>query len=387
MKHQYLFITGNHHELSRAEITSLLPAASIIVDEKNILIIETDTEISNEYIHTLGGIIKIGFVHKTSSSLHANEILPLLPAETHKTIFGISFYPETKQNAYLAKKIGYEIKNIMKERGQSSRLVNTKQATLSSVTVEKNKLLTKGAEIIIIKHENTYFYATTLAVQDFEQYSLRDFGRPSRDDRSGMLPPKLAQILINLSGPNNSKTLLDPFCGSGTILQEAMLMGYKKIIGSDISSQAISDTKHNLQWLQHTFPIQNDISIQLYESSIQNLQKTMHETDIHKIIFEGYLGPTLPHAGRINKIITELTELYAETFKIFEQLLEKNGIIVAALPAWSIENKKYFLPIEKIITPSLKQKNMPGQTPRHTFIYSRPYQTVQREIFILTKTQ
>ena len=58
------------------------------------------------------------------------------------------------------------------------------------------------------------FLGQTLVVQPFKVLSKRDFGRPARDDHSGMLPPKLAQIMINLARRNDdisTKTILDPF--------------------------------------------------------------------------------------------------------------------------------------------------------------------------------
>ena len=85
--------------------------------------------------------------------------------------------------------------------------------------------------------------AQTEAVQPFEQFSARDFGRPGRDDLSGMLPPKLAIIMINLAQTPLNSILLDPFCGSGTILSEAVLLGYTNLIGTDISEKAIADSK------------------------------------------------------------------------------------------------------------------------------------------------
>src|SRR5205823_3602162 len=91
------------------------------------------------------------------------------------------------------------------------------------------------------------------AVQPFEQFSARDFGRPGRDDLSGMLPPKLAIIMINLAANDTISVLLDPFCGSGTILSEALLLGYKNLIGSDISEKAVADTKTNLDWIANKF--------------------------------------------------------------------------------------------------------------------------------------
>ena len=35
-------------------------------------------------------------------------------------------------------------------------------------------------------------------MQDFEQWGARDYGRPSRDAVRGMLPPKLARMMVNL---------------------------------------------------------------------------------------------------------------------------------------------------------------------------------------------
>jgi tRNA G10 N-methylase Trm11 len=58
-----------------------------------------------------------------------------------------------------------------------------------------------------------------------------------------MIPPKLAQVMINLARRDEAdfqdKILFDPFCGSGTILMEAYLMGIKNIIGSDLSDREL----------------------------------------------------------------------------------------------------------------------------------------------------
>ena len=93
-------------------------------------------------------------------------------------------------------------------------------------------------------------------MQPFKDLSRLDFGRPARDDFSGMLPPKLAQIMINLAQVQNPEALIiDPFCGSGTILSEALLMGYKDLLGSDISPKAIADTYKNISWIKDLYKI------------------------------------------------------------------------------------------------------------------------------------
>jgi tRNA (guanine10-N2)-dimethyltransferase len=60
------------------------------------------------------------------------------------------------------------------------------------------------------------------------------------------LDPFLARAMINLSEINPSKILFDPFCGSGSILIEAALMGFK-VIGSDINLKLIKGANLNLR--------------------------------------------------------------------------------------------------------------------------------------------
>ena len=61
--------------------------------------------------------------------------------------------------------------------------------------------------------------------------------KPYRDMRRGMLPPKLARSLVNLAigakSPSDM-TILDPFCGTGTVLMEAMLLG-THVVGTDLA--------------------------------------------------------------------------------------------------------------------------------------------------------
>jgi tRNA (guanine10-N2)-dimethyltransferase len=60
------------------------------------------------------------------------------------------------------------------------------------------------------------------------------------------LDPILARAMINLSEVSASKILMDPFCGSGSILMEAALMGFKAI-GSDINLKLIKGAILNLR--------------------------------------------------------------------------------------------------------------------------------------------
>jgi 2-polyprenyl-3-methyl-5-hydroxy-6-metoxy-1,4-benzoquinol methylase len=190
-------------------------------------------------------------LNKKSTNFSQNLEDKLLSVEG-KTIFGISIYRATDElklgTLEMLERWGKTIKQTLKQSVQSVRYVESREPILSSVSVDKNGLVKRGREFLVYEEKDGSFsVAKTMAVQPFEELGARDFGRPGRDDTSGMLPPKLALMLINLTGATTNQTLLDPFCGSGTVITEAMVLGFQSIIGSDISEKAVSDTKKNVK--------------------------------------------------------------------------------------------------------------------------------------------
>ena len=64
------------------------------------------------------------------------------------------------------------------------------------------------------------------------------------------LQPKIARCMVNLSRvkvDNINGHIYDPFCGTGTILIEAGLIGVKKIFGSDIDIRMVKGARLNLK--------------------------------------------------------------------------------------------------------------------------------------------
>jgi len=64
-------------------------------------------------------------------------------------------------------------------------------------------------------------------------------------ERHDALRPTVAAAMVRLAGPPRS-SLLDPCCGSGTILNEALSMGWKQVHGTDIDPRAIETARHNV---------------------------------------------------------------------------------------------------------------------------------------------
>ncbi|MDD4332590.1 MAG: DNA methyltransferase [Patescibacteria group bacterium] len=415
---KYFFILGNNPTLSVAEISAVFGLNNNVetrhyLVSTNVFILETDQEINTQkLIQDLGGTIKIGKIINVETPNYASlqdEIKKIIGEKINKknpgtsrsedrdaslTLgkfnFGISNYSNKNINTKI---IGMEIKTWLKEQGISSRFVTSKEKTLSSVVVEQNKLLKNGIEIIILPNSEIGF---TLAVQPFKELSYRDYGRPARDDLSGMLPPKLAQIMINLSGikTNNltslqNATILDPFCGSGTIITEAMLIGFQNLIGSDISAKAIEDTRKNIGWIQNAYNLP-PVSCKLINEQSSQISKKIKPASVDAIVTEPYLGP---QRGKINfeKIVRELENLYSQTLKEFYKILKPNGRVVMIWPV--LQNKCFLNPklnnfkIKNSISNELKNNKFIKLTPRNTIVYGREGQKVWREIVILEKNK
>jgi tRNA G10 N-methylase Trm11 len=423
---KYFFVLGSNPTLSLAEISAVFDLKQgkpdNIIFLENVLILNTEKEFdATALIARLGGTIKIGLIEfesENNKDVIVNEVQWIIDkkATSGKFHFGISAYSRKPMNS---RTIGMEIKKHLRDKEISCRFVVSREATLSSVVVEQNKLLRNGIEIVLINDKGKIFGGHTLAVQPFKELSYRDYGRPARDDRSGMLPPKLAQIMINLSGlfaitlmkeglssialaKEEGGVLLDPFCGSGTILTEAALMGYQNLVGTDISPKAIEDTRKNMEWIIRKWELgtcrparrvgnlpAGEASWELKTSDAKNISKEFKDNSIDTIITEPYLGP---QRGKIDfqKVKKELEELYRNSLKEFYKILKPGGRVVMVFPIFQASNIKLQADLNgfKIINPLpdflAGNKNI-ELTSRNTIVYGREGQRVWREIVILEK--
>ena len=392
---KYFFILGSNPTLSSAELAAIFDNTSkLSLIQTNIVILETDQEIMANIIKKIGGTIKFGLIHDEINPGNTNEVLNAIAgfakpeSSEAKFMFGLSSYGKNKTNL---KPLAMEFKKLLKESGINSRWVISREPTLSSVVVEQNKLTTdRGVEITIIQFNKKLLLGKTLAVQPFKELSFRDYGRPARDDHSGMLPPKLAQIMINLSGATKASVILDPFCGSGTIITEALLMGYGHIIGADISTKAISDTKTNIAWIEQNFK-SRPVNLKLLNSDATQISKHLAPNSVDAIITEPYIGP---QRGLFNleKIIRELERLYSKSLVEFKKILKPNGKIIMIWPSFYSKRQNIYLNPDlaglKIINPipkNLQTNIFIKLTSRQTIIYGREQQKVWREIMVLEK--
>ncbi len=390
----YFFVLGTHLKLSLAELDSLLDIKKAqLIDNIFVVKLDKNLELTN-FIKKIGGTIKAGIIEKAITETGSefaliNNILNIIKNELSnkpKIIFGFSSFGKPLP----VSKLAMRLKKELKKENIKSRWIQGREKNLSSVIITQNKMIDgkkekKGIEIILIKTNNKIFIGYTQTAQDFKGLSFRDYGRPARDSRSGMLPPKLAQIMINLTKTKSSDKILDPFCGSGTILTEAILAGYKNIIGADISQKAIEDTKKNIKWIQKQFKI--NIKPTLLYTDARQLSKQIQTNSIDAIVTEPFLGPQRGHIN-IKKVVTELEELYSRGLKEFYKILKPNKKVVMVWPIIQGYSIKPRLNGFKIINPfsaNLSQKIKLNKKTKFGLIYGRTGQKVQRRIVVLQK--
>ena len=234
--------------------------------------------------------------------------------------------------------------------------------------------------------------AVTLTVQDVEEYSRRDFGIPVPDPASGMLPPKLAQAMINLAvGDTKNAIVYDPFCGNGRLLLEGQAMGFS-VFGSDIVSEKAEASIKNLAWLTYFDPTyqpelriwQADATSSATISQLQThitSQQGLNEDEKLFIIAEPYLGQPLrrPLKAEESKIwLKELSPLYLHFLETWGG--ESFAGMLLIFPAAKTEDGEVSL-LEHLFD----RVKMLGYTPKSRSRYARPDAFVSRDLVSLTR--
>lgn len=381
----FAFELGREFRLSIAEIFKVFShEGNTLFCDKKILILDG---ISKQDIlqkaKRLGGTIKIMEVVPVQNEIE-NVLEKHLGLDTHEWKFHYAM------NIFWKSEIGHKellkiSKKVIKEHGKNPRFINGEFKNISSVAIIKEALIKKETDFnFIFTPEKTYFWKT-IFVQDIYGYSNRDYGK-DRDMNVGMLPPKLAQMMINLSGWN---IIYDPFVWLWTVLIESVYMENKKIFGSDLSERMVETSRSNLEKLKKSFDFTNHIIFQ----NAKYIHEINFLCEVDAIVTEWYLWEIMTKNNisleRIEKQRKKLSELYEWFFSGLKRLNFQGNIIIC-FPFWDMQWKfLYFEEIYDIITKYCTvEKLLPENiefwvTKSGSLLYKRDEQLVGREIFCL----
>lgn len=410
---QSLLILGRQPALGLAELESLYGADKLEPVGSAAVIVDVDPCLLA--FDRLGGSIKFCKILTALETTNWGKIekflLEVSPGHSRqipegKMQLGLSLYGfnETAQRVTAT---GLSLKKAIRKTGRSVRLIPNQAAELNSAQVLHNRLTgPTGWELIFIRDGNRTVVAQTVKVQDIEAYSKRDRGRPKRDAKVGMLPPKLAQTIINLAAgrlpeeklesicdipagqtiprPILGQTVLDPFCGTGVILQEALLMGYD-IYGSDLEARMTDYTGQNLSWLNEIYKIEPaDYRLETADATTQAWSQP-----IDMVASETYLGRpfTAPPSPEILAQTASDCNLIIKKFlrNIHGQIAPGTRLCLA-VPAWQAKDGRFkHLPLIDQIADLGYNRVSFEHAGDADLLYYRADQIVARQLLVITR--
>lgn len=374
------FILGRTPKLAILELQSLYPDAVLMTEDIAVVATAVDAK---KVMDRLGGTVKIAEELSTVADISA-EILfqALVPFVSEgKISFGLSGYGA----AHIQPSIYASIKKLFLARGVNVRYVESKHnEALGSVVVTKQHLV----ELIIIASSDIYTIAHTTAVQDFEAWNTRDSARPASDPHRGMLPPKVARMIVNiaLSGHIGTGTILDPFCGVGTVVGEALMIGATGV-GFDILEEAVVKARKNIAWLRAESGLLQTKDVRIDVGDATHVSELLPPSSVDAIVTEPFMGEQMKlvegekiPSSRAKNIIKGLQKLYIGCLKEWAKILVPGGRVVMAMPSYMTDRGPMVVKNVVDRCEILGYTHLAGPIE-----YSRPQAIVRREFYIFQK--
>jgi tRNA G10 N-methylase Trm11 len=368
-----LFISGKNWMLSLAELTAYFKTREIAFEiqffsgEFFALSFEKDFDVSA--IADLGGTIKIAevktkfptetireaFLKKNkqvkaqiAESLARSGLVAGMEKTSEKVEFGVSVYCTEStlrsMSGGIQRFVGSTVKKELADLGKKANFMgfasDRKQAQLSHVEVLKKKLVENKTEVLFCIGRTETWVATTVAVHNPFEFQKRDIYKPNQRKIFGM-PPRLARMMVNLSACRSGKVLLDPFCGVGTILQEALLEK-AMVVGMDVNPWCVKAATENLEWLTKEYELA-EADFRVLQGDVNRLVEKIGQETMDCIVCEPDLGPALrqvPTGPYAEKIILKLEPLYFGFVEQAYRALKPGGRLVLVTPYMKTRSKQ-----------------------------------------------
>lgn len=353
----YIFVLGRDYSLSMLEIASFLKSrklnAKIKESNKNYAVVSGDID-AGYVMRKLGGTLKIAEV--------ADDLNYVYKGKKNKITYSINIFTD---NEDLINETEEELKNIFRQQ-------KLKALYKKNLESRPSRSASIDAEFVIAGDK----VGKVVAVSNPKEYISRDEIRP-HFDAATVISLRLARILINLSGVKEGQTLVDPFCGLGTIMQEALLMGVKTI-GVDNNAGVIKNARDNLEWIGKDY----SNKWKLIKADASKLSSYIKNADA--AVTEPYMGPYVKKVFNYEealKLKSELERLYLNVLKELRKIVK--GKVVFVFPRFKTKKGRVKLNVDFILKKTgfkpyscLKEIEMP-------ILYFHKRSVVERLIYVL----
>jgi tRNA G10 N-methylase Trm11 len=373
----YAFVLGKNWLLSLAELIVYIRDRGLSEGVKDYsrttAVVEIEEKLDDEQLveiqSALGGCFKVGrvvsaydrslvegaFPARGKVDKQARKVFQEAPWASRiwskmrggKVKFGVSTYPMVgKQTTIDLRRFTLGLDEWTKKRilergarkavyyvyeGPDKRDARRPNVALWPQSIGRHGLLSPpNAELLALLMEDTLYIAKTIAVYDSTLQRYRDETRPFMSAEIST-SPKICRTLLTLAGARPGDTVLDPFCGTGTLLMEAAMLGMK-CIGVDIEQSMVQGAGQNLKWLGSG--LGEWLDFKLIKGDARNVSKLI-EGQVDAVAFEPHLGPTYserPSHEDATASMDELTSMYREVLESLESCIRPGGRIAMTLP-------------------------------------------------------
>jgi len=237
----FFYVSGEHATLPYAEVKAILqsegfPYKNVEVSPQ-LLCLETDKGCLQPVVNR-SGFTKICGVEIFRCKVKVGDIL-----EHAKELFYGKYVKEGESFSVRVKKIDK----------RSSISVSRLERTIGNIILEK----AKDVKEKLTYPDKVFFGVITkdrfIFGQKFAEVSPKGLNMRTPNKRPffhpSALSPKLARCMVNLARAKPGVTLLDPFCGTGSILIEARLIGCRAL-GSDLKPEMVRGSLRNLKYVK-----------------------------------------------------------------------------------------------------------------------------------------
>jgi tRNA G10 N-methylase Trm11 len=366
-------LLGSAPALARAELEMVLGMKSEQPYPSYCIFPEVDTELLPALQARLGGTVKLVSLEQKlvdSSAETATDAIAayLQSLNLPKLNFGLGEWGRD----HLPVLSIFPIKQKLQESGIKVRFAEDSRAGLSTALLSHREVV----EIIVLGWGEATWIGQTRTVSQPDEWSTRDRGKPYADHTKGLLPPKVARMMVNLATGSvpldeikQSDLLFDPFCGSATVLMEARTLGITAV-GSDLDPEAVAGARKNLDWQAAREGLENSAQLQTGD-----VTRVSWPQKVRWIVTEPFLGKPKPRPDDVPNMFRGLEKMYWGAFRHWTSVLESGGEVVIVFPAVQVGKIRYSL--KNLID---KLEPLGYTIVSESWSYHRPGAIVEREI-------
>jgi tRNA G10 N-methylase Trm11 len=323
--------------------------------------------------HHLKRFAQLAGVHKIAAPLPPVESADFTEAITFPDKnfnFSLSLYCPQGDPEVEYEELSEALLSAIREAGhRKANLIRSR----SGPELYSEKVLSRSAiDFVVFPIGAALQWGVTIYVPETQGFRERSTEKPFVS--SGIsLSSRLARVLVNIAEVHEGQLLLDPFCGSGTILGEALLKG-ADCIGIDRNHGRVEQTKKNLAWalsrgqrggsgapssVSRTTP-----SYSVIAGDATRLRRALGDQMVDAVVSEPILMPRFTSAPTLEKarrLVKHASITYSESLHEMATVLRRGGRMVLVAPSVdTIDGREVALTLESLEDIGLRPLQPPG---------------------------